>query len=90
MADQALDIEDFPALLQYLREANRIAADETPTFTRLAGGVSNRAILVERQNGQSWVLKQALPRLRVSVEWLSDPRRIEREAAGMRGRGCGI
>ena len=83
MANESLDIEDFPALLQYLRESQRIAADETPMFTRLSGGVSNRAILVERQNRQSWVLKQALPRLRVSVEWLSDPRRIEREATGM-------
>jgi len=84
MANESLDIEDFAALLQYLRENSRIGADETPTFTRLSGGVSNRAILVERQNGSAWVLKQALPRLRVSVEWLSDPRRIEREAAGMR------
>jgi len=84
MANESLDIEDFTALLRYLRESHRIGADETPTFTRLSGGVSNRAILVERQNGSAWVLKQALPRLRVSVEWLSDPRRIEREAAGMR------
>ena len=84
MANESLNIEDFAALLQYLRESRRIGADETPTFTRLSGGVSNRAILVERQNGSAWVLKQALPRLRVSVEWLSDPRRIEREAAGMR------
>lgn len=84
MANESLDIEDFAALLDYLRESSRIGADETPTFTRLSGGVSNRAILVERQNGSAWVLKQALPRLRVSVEWLSDPRRIEREAAGMR------
>lgn len=84
MADESLNIEDFAALLQYLRESHRIEAGETPTFTRLSGGVSNRAILVERQNGSAWVIKQALPRLRVSVEWLSDPRRIEREAAGMR------
>ncbi len=84
MANESLDIEDFAALLQYLRESGRIGAEETPMFTRLTGGVSNRAILVERENGKAWVLKQALPRLRVSVEWLSDPRRIEREAAGIR------
>ena len=41
-------------------------------------------MLLRRPNGQCWVLKQALSRLRVSVEWFSDPRRIEREAAGMR------
>lgn len=84
MANEPPDIEDFAALLRFLRESHRIEAHETPAFTRLSGGVSNRAILVERQNGSAWVLKQALPRLRVSVEWLSDPRRIEREAAGMR------
>ena len=30
------------------------------------------------------MLKQALPKLRVAVDWFSDPARIEREAAGMR------
>jgi 5-methylthioribose kinase len=79
-----LDIENFPALLAYLRLTSRIAHDEAPRLTNLAGGVSNRTVLVQRENGQAWVLKQALEKLRVQVEWLSDPRRIEREAIGMR------
>ena len=49
----------------------------------LAGGVSNRTVLLRRESGEAWVLKQALEKLRVQVDWRSDPRRIEREALGM-------
>jgi aminoglycoside phosphotransferase (APT) family kinase protein len=79
-----LDIENFPALLQYLRASYHIGPGETPRLTNLAGGVSNRTVLLERSTGESWVLKQALERLRVRADWHSDPRRIEREALGMR------
>jgi aminoglycoside phosphotransferase (APT) family kinase protein len=87
MASKALDIEDFPALITYLRETGRIGADEKPALTNLAGGVSNRTVLVRRENDQAWVIKQALARLRVAVEWFSDPIRIEREADGMAALG---
>jgi tRNA A-37 threonylcarbamoyl transferase component Bud32 len=50
----------------------------------LGGGVSNRAVLVERANGDAWVVKQALAKLRVAVDWFSSPERIAREAAGLR------
>ena len=53
----------------------------------LAGGVSNRTVLVEfpeRPSRESWVLKQALAKLRVKVDWFSDPARIGREALGLR------
>lgn len=79
-----LDIEQPDALLTYLRETGRIAADETPAFTVLTGGVSNRTVLVERGNGDAWVIKQALPKLRVQVDWFSPPERIHREALGLR------
>ncbi|HSI33127.1 MAG: phosphotransferase family protein [Phycisphaerae bacterium] len=79
-----LDIESHPALLAYLRTTARIAPAESPALTTLAGGVSNKTVLVERPTGDSWVLKQALPQLRVAVEWHADPRRIEREALGIR------
>lgn len=78
-----LDIEDFPTLLAYLRVAGRIDSGDAPRLTNLAGGVSNRTVLLERESGESWVLKQALERLRVVVDWHSDPRRVEREALGM-------
>src|SRR5437588_6265778 len=87
MAAGDLDIENFDALLAYLRDAGSIGPAETPRFTNLAGGVSNRTVLVERASGPAWVLKQALERLRVQVDWRSDPHRIEREALGMRRLG---
>jgi 5-methylthioribose kinase len=50
----------------------------------LAGGVSNRTVLVRFEDGQTWVLKQALAKLRTKAEWFSDPARVHREALGMR------
>ena len=41
-------------------------------------------MLLRRPSGESWVLKQALAKLRVAVDWFSDPQRIHREAAGIR------
>ena len=79
-----LDIEQNDALLAYLRTAGHIHADETPTFHNLAGGVSNRTVLVERADGSSWVMKQALEKLRVKLDWFSSPTRIHCEAAGLR------
>ncbi len=52
---------------------------EEPTFAFLGGGVSNVVIKVKTSKGV-WVVKQALPQLRVSDEWMADPSRIEREA----------
>jgi tRNA A-37 threonylcarbamoyl transferase component Bud32 len=46
--------------------------------------VSNRTVLVERTSGEAWVVKQALAKLRVAVDWFSDPRRIGREALGLK------
>jgi aminoglycoside phosphotransferase (APT) family kinase protein len=80
---QPLDIENRESLLAHLRRQGRIAFDESPRTTNLAGGVSNRTVLLERISGESWVLKQSLEKLRVEADWFSDPRRIEREALGM-------
>jgi len=78
-----LDIEDAAALLAYLQRTGRIASDERPRITVLPGGVSNRTVLVERECGESWVLKQALAKLRVALDWYSSPERIHREALGL-------
>jgi 5-methylthioribose kinase len=80
----AVDIEDPAALLAYLRATARIGSDEVPKVRTLAGGVSNKTVLVERPGGEAWVLKQALPKLRVKVDWFSDPARIHREAEALR------
>lgn len=81
---EELDIEQPGALLDYLHRTDRIAPDETPEIRVLAGGVSNRTVLVERADGESWVVKQALAKLRVQVDWFSSPERIHREASGLR------
>jgi len=81
---QPVDIEDHAALLDYLRRTHRLPPEKTPAFETLAGGVSNKTVLVERSVGESWVIKQALPKLRVKVDWFSDPSRIRREAEALR------
>ncbi|HNP73733.1 MAG TPA: phosphotransferase [Kouleothrix sp.] len=80
----ALDIEDPAALTDYLRRAGHIPAGASPRISVLAGGVSNRTVLVEHPPAVSWVLKQALAKLRVQVDWFSDPARVHREALGLR------
>ena len=63
--------------------SGRIEPGEVPACQVMAGGVSNRTVLVARPNGEKWVLKQALEKLRVADDWFSPPERILREAAGM-------
>ena len=41
-------------------------------------------MLVGRPGGEAWVVKQALGKLRVAVDWFSPPERIHREALGLR------
>lgn len=79
----ALDIERHDELVRYLRESGRIAPDETPAVRTLGGGVSNRTVLLERESGEQWVLKQALEKLRVQADWFCSPERIHREALGL-------
>jgi len=80
---EALDIEDTPALIAWLRREGHIAPREQPRVRNLAGGVSNRTVWVQRESGEAWVLKQALAKLRVPVDWFSSPERIHREALGL-------
>ena len=83
----SLDIEDSDQLLCYLRQSRRIEPSDLPCFTTLQGGVSNRTVWVQHQRQDDWVVKQALDKLRVQVDWFSDPERIQREAAGLRWLG---
>src|SRR6266511_5356309 len=79
-----LNIENPDTLLAYLRERGHVGAQEKPDIGVLAGGVSNRTVMVRRPTGEAWVLKQALAKLRVAVDWFSSPERIHREALGLR------
>ena len=77
MDAELLDIEQPGALVSYLKGIGRVGEDEEPVVRVLAGGVSNRTVLVERpEAGGAWVVKQALPKLRVAVDWFSDPERV--------------
>lgn len=62
----------------YLEERGFGAGGPPPRCRQLGGGVSNTVVLVEGA-GERFVLKQALPRLRVKDEWLADRARIWRE-----------
>src|SRR3954447_23765239 len=77
-----LDIENHDALASYLRR--RDSSCEPLSMQTLAGGVSNRTVLVRFADGQAWVIKQALAKLRTKADWFSDPARVHREALGMR------
>ena len=87
-----MDIENPQALEDYLRRSGRVGNNERVGVRTLAGGVSNRTVLVELSGsepsrGESWVFKQALDKLRVEVDWFSDPERVHREALGLRWLG---
>lgn len=84
---ETIDIEQPDQLIDYLQRIGRIQSDETVTVRVLEGGVSNRTVLVERPDHTDWVIKQALAKLRVSVDWYSSPERIHREASGIRWLG---
>lgn len=80
-----LDIEAPGALERYLIEHGRVPAGDAGrlSISVLRGGVSNRTVRVRLPGGEEWVVKQALAKLRVSVDWYADPARIHREALGM-------
>src|SRR5277367_5470261 len=82
--EMEIDIEDFDSLRQYLIGRGHIEPDESISFKRLVGGVSNRTVRVGWSDGHAWVLKQALAKLRVDVDWFSDPERIGVEAKATR------
>jgi len=78
------DIEEFDGLRGYLTDRGYVKAGETIALKKLAGGVSNRTVRVAWADGHGWVLKQALAKLRVNVDWFSNPERIGVEAKALR------
>ncbi len=87
MSQVEIDIEDFDALRRYLAQ-HRAVSGEPVSITKLLGGVSNRAVRVMWKDGSGWVLKQALAKLRVNVDWFSNPERILIEAKALRWLNC--
>lgn len=83
MGEPSVDIENAESLRAYLRDSGRVGEVEALEIRTLAGGVSNKTVLVRRRSAEAWVLKQALPKLRTKADWFSDPARIRREALGL-------
>lgn len=79
-----IDVANAGALIVYLRERDLLHADEVPHVSALSGGISSNTMLIRRASSEDLVVKQALPKLRVAVDWFSDPRRIHHEALGMK------
>lgn len=82
-----MNIETTDELRTYLVRTGRVEATARFTSQVLAGGVSNRTVLVEWDDGRGWVMKQALSKLRVRDDWFADPARVHREALGLKWLG---
>lgn len=80
----AIDIEAPDQLLPYLKKKAGPFDPAKFSARTIAGGVSNKTVLVDLGDGRRWVLKQALPKLRVKADWFCDPARIFAEAEGIR------
>lgn len=71
-------------MLAYLRAKSRIGQSESPNMSILKGGISNKVVRVDRNSGESWVIKQCLNKLRVATDWPASPQRIHQEAKAIR------
>ena len=78
-----MNIEDQADLHQYLLAEGWVENQTNYRTQMLSGGVSNRTVLFESDN-RSWVIKQALEKLRVTGDWRSGKDRIYYEAAALR------
>ncbi|MCC7491714.1 MAG: phosphotransferase [Fimbriimonadaceae bacterium] len=78
--DAALSESDLRSLLL---AAGLLTAEQPFTWELLGGGISNDVVAVE-VDGVGFVLKRALPKLRVAADWRSDVTRIHREATCQR------
>lgn len=65
----------------YLRKHHGIEAQQA---VELGGGVSNAVLRVEPVQGDPFVMKQSLGKLRVEQDWFSDRERIHRECDAIR------
>ena len=79
-----INIENHHELLTFLLEQKLSHHLDGLDFTNLHGGVSNRTVLIQKPDGNGWVVKQALEKLRVKEDWYSKPERIHHEANGIR------
>jgi aminoglycoside phosphotransferase (APT) family kinase protein len=81
MTVDAKDLRVFAA--DAVRDAGLVGADEDVSAEELPGGVSNDVVVV-RAGESAYVVKRALPRLRVAEVWEASAERSFTEAAALR------
>jgi aminoglycoside phosphotransferase (APT) family kinase protein len=74
------------AILSFLRDAGLLAARTAPRLTALTGGVASDIWKIETAD-RVFVVKRALPRLRVAQEWIAPVSRNASEVAWMQTAG---
>ncbi|MCU1495251.1 MAG: aminoglycoside phosphotransferase family protein [Acidimicrobiaceae bacterium] len=72
-----------PATIGAYLASHGVVAEASVSAVVLGGGVSNDVVLV-KAGADEFVVKQALPRLRVAEEWLAPRERIATEAVALR------
>lgn len=70
-----INTADEHAFRAYLKKKQLVSDLGAASIRKLGGGISCEAIMV-RFPGQSFVVKQALPKLRVKEDWFSDVTRV--------------
>lgn len=73
-----LDVNNFGTLKKYLVERKIVGSAPSVFIESLSGGISNSVIKIISDKGR-FVLKQALPKLKVSTEWISGIERSNTE-----------
>jgi len=71
------------SVVGYLAGRHLLTAEDRPTVESLGGGVSCTVLAVATEHGERVIVKQALPKLRVSDTWLASPERGRTEAAAL-------
>lgn len=80
----SFDAQRLSDLALYLKQRRETGQAEVQELRSLTGGVSSTVIWVSLSDGRQWVVKQALPKLRVQTEWRADPGRARVEAMALR------
>ena len=80
------DAQRLSDLAPYLKQRSETGQAEVQELRPLTGGVSSTVIWARLSDGRQWVVKQALPKLRVQADWRADPGRASFRGHG--GRAC--
>lgn len=78
------DAQRLSDLAPYLKQRSETGQAEVQELRPLSGGVSSTVIWARLSDGRQWVVKQALPKLRVQADWRADPGRAHIEALALR------